>query len=405
MAVWIGLGRADAASLSLVDPLPGHMTSSIWGVSADGRVAVGSSYDFSPDNSIGIRYLAELGTRALGSPAAEHLVIGFAASGDGSVIVGQGPNGEALRWVEAGRIDTLGTVAGKQYYSAFGVSLDGGVIVGSAADDANETGAVPVAWSSALVGRKLGLLSGSSSGEAMAVSGDGKVVVGNSGDEAFRLGTDGVVRRLGHLPGAVASVAQAVSQDGSVIAGYSMRPDDWLGRPFRWSAAGGMESLGDLGGEALAVSADGGVIVGGVVFNGDEHAFIWDATKGMRLLRDVLAGDLGIEVGELHMSVASGISADGKTIVGNARLPNGGGYRGWVLRMSESAPELRFSVEGGLVTIRWSAELSRNHLLHATSLIGGGWTAVSESPVVSGTDLVMRIEAVGANRYFMLRPR
>src|SRR5688572_16841770 len=73
---------------------------------------------------------------------------------------------------------------------------------------------------------------------------------------------------LGQMPGTMAgsgTFVNAVSGDGSTVVGYT-----WISsgatRPYRWTAAGGFEDLGTLGGEcsngrAYAVSFDGSVVV------------------------------------------------------------------------------------------------------------------------------------------------
>lgn len=104
--------------------------------------------------------------------------------------------------------------------------------------------------------------SGNGSSYTFGVSGDGTTSVGYSGSQAYKIvGT--TYTALGNLPGCSSSYAFAASYDGSTIVGYS-----WTGtlaRPYKWTLAGGMVDLGDIGGgtgNALGVSADGTKIVG-----------------------------------------------------------------------------------------------------------------------------------------------
>ena len=115
---------------------------------------------------------------------------------------------------------------------------------------------------------------------------------------------------LGQMPGSMAgggTYVNAVSGDGSTVVGYA-----WFSgsatRPYRWTAAGGFEDLGTLGGEcsngrAYAVSFDGSVVVGtSCTPDGFVHAFRWTVSGGIE---------------ELPISKARGVSADGSVIVGN----------------------------------------------------------------------------------------
>jgi uncharacterized membrane protein len=161
-----------------------------------------------------------------------------------------------------------------------------------------------------------------------AASSDGSIVVGQSmtanGWRAFRRGQAGAIRPLGVLPGSNESFATACTPDGSVVVGQS-------GSAFRWTAQRGMESLGVLPGadesRALAVSASGQTIVG----QSAERAFIWTQDYGMRDLREVLARR-GTNLGGWVLFSAVGISADGRTIIGNGLDPRGI-RRGWVARL------------------------------------------------------------------------
>jgi hypothetical protein len=107
---------------------------------------------------------------------------------------------------------------------------------------------------------------------------------------------------------------------------------------FRWTAESGMVGLGMIGlgelpdmefySEALAVSADGSVVVGRAYtlengMEGDEEAFIWDADRGIRSLKEVLEDDHGLDLSGWRLYSARGISADGLTIVGFGHNPAG----------------------------------------------------------------------------------
>ena len=120
---------------------------------------------------------------------------------------------------------------------------------------------------------------------------------------------------LGTLPGGSLSVAYGVSADGLVVVG-GVRNAAGQPRAFRWTASGGMEDLGTLGGresEAYGVSADGAVVVGGVInAEGHRRAFRWTAAGGMEDLNTTYASLLT----NSHLQRATAISPDGRYIVG-----------------------------------------------------------------------------------------
>ena len=121
----------------------------------------------------------------------------------------------------------------------------------------------------------------------------------------------------------IGGIAHDASFDGSIIVGESVT-DNFGGYPeaFRWTPEMGMVSLGRLPGSdrsiALAISSDGNTIVG--QSNG---AFIWTEEEGMRNLYDLAieSNAEGLE-GWTFIS-ATGVSADGNVIVGNALDPSG----------------------------------------------------------------------------------
>jgi probable HAF family extracellular repeat protein len=254
-------------------------------------------------------------------------------SGDGSVVVGfsssensqNSPLGyEAFRWTASGGMVGLSGPSGTPVESAAaGVSADGSVVVGlSSSENAPNNDALREAlrWTagSGMVG--LGDLPGGNfHSDARGVSADGSVVVGYShstlGNQAFRWTSDGGMVGLG------GGIASGVSSDGSVIVGQR---DSASGlEAFRWTSSGGMVGLGVLPGDdysgANGVSADGSVIVGyGGTALGYDEAFRWTSGGGMERLWDVLVAN-GVNpaaAGWTNLALATGVSADGNTIVG-----------------------------------------------------------------------------------------
>ena len=170
-----------------------------------------------------------------------------------------------------------------------------------------------VAWSQSLTW--LGVLPYGRWSWAYGVSADGAVVVGwaeNAEEQwrAFRWTASGGMQDLGTL-GGNESRALGVSANGAVVVGWAENAAGQE-RAFRWTASGGMQDLGTLGGNeswALGVSANGAVVVGWAHnAAGYARAFRWTASGGMQ--------DLGT-LGGMY-SGASGVSADGSVVVGGS---------------------------------------------------------------------------------------
>jgi len=174
------------------------------------------------------------------------------------------------------------------------------------------------------------LAGGTPQSNATGVSADGSTAIGFSntalGTEAFRWTRAGGIQSIGALPSVDhLAYAGAVSADGSVIAGYGSGSNGY--EAFRWTQAGGMVALGGLGGNdgwtrADGMSADGSVIVGysqtSAYPNGTGYR--WTAASGM------------VDVGKLpgdFWSWARGISADGTAIVGQSNTLSGGQAYRW----------------------------------------------------------------------------
>ncbi len=314
--------------------LPGHIFSQGFGVSADGVVAVGASFDSSKTPEA-FRWTAKTGMVGLGNLPNTIGSFAQAANSDGSVIVGSSTIFDidvAFRWTEATGLERLTPEnAELPAVIATGISADGSVIVGGAIG-----GFMPEAyrWTAdgGLVG--LGMLSGSGGSScAEGVSADGNIITGAStkGSEqilTFRWTKESGMVGLPLLDEALASEGFDISPDGNIIVGtttfsaLSIEATIWNNDEVM--------GLGKIPGfpdsSARAVSKDGSIVIGNSSdsSSSSETAFIWDEQNGMRSLIDVLVNEgLEEELQGWVLTKAEGISDDGRVIVGTGINPIG----------------------------------------------------------------------------------
>src|SRR5262249_1739736 len=148
---------------------------------------------------------------------------------------------------------------------------------------------------------------------ANATNADGTVVVGSSmyrlpqtagveTQRGFRVVVPGGMENLGARTQWGSSGAAAVCADGKIIAGRDSGSNTIVPDGFRWAQASGFEALGNIA--PAGMSADGKVVVGGsfdVGFGHAESAARWVNGKVM---------SLGV------YGPALAVSADGSVIVG-----------------------------------------------------------------------------------------
>jgi probable HAF family extracellular repeat protein len=340
--------------------LPGSaFYSAAHGVSADGTAAVGYS-------------ATDLGWEAFRwTPAGGMVSIGilggnesyaFATSANGSVVVGTSDiddfNTIAFRWGPATGLVSLGDFPGGQLGSAArAVSADGSVVAG---DGQTDLGGEAFRWTESDGMVSLGdLPGGATSSVATGISADGSIVVGMGASsldtEAFIWTAEGGMVGLGLLyDDSVSSWARAISLDGSVVVGGDANS---LGRSeaFFWTSTTGMVGIGDLPGgffssQAMATSADGRIVVGRGTTATGEEAFLWSEETGMRPLREILEGDYGLDLTGWILTEATGVSADGRTIVGTGRNPFGS-TEAWVATVPE--PSTGILVLAGIAALAY----------------------------------------------------
>jgi probable HAF family extracellular repeat protein len=322
-AVFQGLGDLPGGSFS----------SSAQGVSADGKVVVGSG---SPDSgALAFVWTEETGMISLGNISDNSFNESWAygISGNGKVIVGSGDVGNSWNthkgfvWTQENGMTLIGSLDESERYEAFTASQNGSIIVGDGGQQVfrwtEETGCVG-----------LGTLEGRNASRGVDVSDDGSVIVGSSynlpnwdSEQAYRWTEEDGIVGLGFLPNSNYSFAIAVSNDGKVIVGTGYA--DGTYPAFRWTKESGMVNIGHLSGKTTThpqdLTADGSIIVGGSFQNrgASPAAFIWDENNGMRKLQDVLQNDYGLDLTGWTLAVANGITPDGKVIVGWGTNPEG----------------------------------------------------------------------------------
>jgi probable HAF family extracellular repeat protein len=228
-------------------------------------------------------------------PGGHSLSLAFAASADGSVIVGRSssalaPNtfGEAFRWTAETGMIGLGVLGDDGFVQsmALAVSADGGVVVGTTSTDL--------------------------------------------GDEVFRWTEAGGMVALGDLPDEPFPFAFpfGISADGTVIAGTSQM--GFHPRCFRWTNETGMVELVMFPGardcQVWSLSPDGSVAVGEVTVEFRNVAMIWTQAHGMRELTTAMTeAGLAEEIAGWEFERATAVAADNETIVGWGENPEGEG--------------------------------------------------------------------------------
>jgi len=317
-------------------PAGRHFHSEALAISDDGRVVVGRSSSAHSSEEGFYKIAADTLVPLLGSGGVHVTSEPPSLTPLGDVIAGRVSTGslQAARWTATTGWVALPDIPGGDFASqVLGISADGSVLVGWGASPAGYEAA---RWVNGNVIAMGDLAGGFHNSAAAQVTADGGIIVGTgysaAGAEVFRWSSTTGMVGLGEIPGGeYYSEPFGMTPDASVIVGKAGTSQGT--EAFRWTAQG-FQPLGDLPNGifesiALDVSANGATVVGLGTTDLGPEAFVWDATNGMRRLKDVLLAAGVTAVTEWQLTEATGISADGKTIIGNATNPTGN-TEGWI---------------------------------------------------------------------------
>lgn len=374
----------------------GAMASRAAGISADGSVVVGSTFD----DSFNLRaFLWSNGSMSeLPGWSGATRNTANAVSADGTTTVGATHSDgveRAMVWRSGGAylIDALSS----NIYAnrAYGVSGDGMVVVGSSDVAGGGKRAFSYDRTSTTL-RDLGVLGGTGGSEAYGISADAGTIVGSSStsdnvNHAFRYvvaaNTMHDLGTLGSDPAVTNSHARAVSANGSVIVGYS-QTDGGDDHAFRWSGSV-MSDLGVLAGgtysRANAVSGNGLVVVGEAEdSNGDRQAFRWTQGGGMKSVAQWLAAANVALAAGWTLTKATGTSSDGSVVVGSGDNP-AGREEAWIARIGGAGNGL-MSVSDYVPTLQKTGTMPRTGVDLATlALFGAHHRPLMDSGLPQGS--------------------
>lgn len=269
---------------------------------------------------------------------------------------------EAYRWTVANGYQLLGDLNGSfgsspaaYGSSANAVSADGSVVVGQSPQGTNPWGAF--LWTAAQGMQPLPMPFPQN---AQAVNGNGTMIVGFNGWLNTSSGQSGT---FGIFPGQGDTVtAFGVSGDGQIVVGFGFNGSNAFGptnNPFTWTLAGGLVDIGTPGvdAEAFAISADGTVIVGEYQTfpNGPYHAFRWTASTGM------------VDIGTLGGpgSSAFAVNQDGSVIVGGSLTS----------QLSDSSHAFRWTAQTGMQDL--NSLVSQSLLLTSANGVSADGTVIA----------------------------
>ena len=348
---FVSVARADVTITNL-----GVDSFAATAMNADGTVVVGGSGVYGSSGAF--RWTSTTGMQYLGGLSGYGRSVVRGVSSDGSVVVGYCDNSTSVaaipfRWtaetgMEAIQSPPEGLCGSGNPTLAMGVSGDGTVIVGIRCPGNSSR---PIRWTAPATPIDIGG-EGQYSSSVYATNRDGSVSCGwrlipaQTGTSSFLRAAmigNGNPQLLETLNNFSDSIALCLTPDGHFVGGYS---SDTTGqdKAVRWNAAGQIQNLGSLpnwlpGGNpgpgqnyrATGISEDGRIIVGSADSNnpGEERGFLWTEALGMVGLNEYLTS-LGFNLASTNLKQAVAVSADGSVIAGTGTFD--GQLRSFLIR-------------------------------------------------------------------------
>lgn len=320
--------------LPSLDPAHPYDDCGGWGISADGAVVVGNSSSDAFSGYHPVRWpntttIEDLYSDPTISPGPVP-VGAYAASSDGSVVVGQARfsgNGRAFRWTEAaGMVDLAPNSVG------WGVTNDGATVVGAANVPATSF-ELPFIWTVADGFSFLPEIDVPHNNYgAGAISGDGSTIAGSVpiNQSTLTPGQQGCYWTLadGHVhyletPATAGSYASAMraSDDGSIIVGYVFDAGDSRNKPAMWTNGALTVLAASTPAMVFAydVSGDGSTILA----TGSGGSVYWTAGGTVAHTLPIIPGDdiptgAGVQEPQTAHSGSRIMSTDGSKIIGTS---------------------------------------------------------------------------------------
>ena len=220
---------------------------------------------------------------------------------------------------------------------------DDGTVVGLSFGDNFVGPAVAFVWTAAEGMTALPVNRPDTYSRANVISSDGHTIAGwNDQEDGFRTAVvwqDRVPLDIIDRNGIPVGEADGVSVDGKYVVGSSYTDIDGNAGAWRWDTAHHQLILIPTMTFAFGVSRDGGTVVGNTGFfdNPPRAAVVWRKEVGSMMLADFLAEkDIEVPAGWDLSGGLTGISADGRTLVGWASGPLG--VQSYVIRIDAPDP-------------------------------------------------------------------